>query len=47
MKDSKAEDIQTAIKLEFSDFEDAVICATAMREEADYIITRNKETITI
>jgi predicted nucleic acid-binding protein len=39
--DTKAEDIQTAIKLELSDFEDAVICATAMRERADYILTRN------
>jgi predicted nucleic acid-binding protein len=39
--DTKAKDIQTAIKLEFSDFEDAVICATAIREKADYILTRN------
>ncbi|GHV88271.1 DNA-binding protein [Spirochaetia bacterium] len=39
--DTKAEDIRTAINLGFSDFEDAVICATAMREKADYIITRN------
>jgi predicted nucleic acid-binding protein len=39
--DTKAEDIDTAIKLEFSDFEDAVICATAIREKADYILTRN------
>jgi predicted nucleic acid-binding protein len=41
--DTKAEDIQTAVKLEFSDFEDAVICATAMREKVDYILTRNAE----
>jgi predicted nucleic acid-binding protein len=39
--DTKADDIETAIKLEFSDFEDAVICATAIREKADYILTRN------
>jgi predicted nucleic acid-binding protein len=41
--DTKAEDVQTAIKLEFSDFEDAVICATAIREKANYILTRNTE----
>jgi predicted nucleic acid-binding protein len=41
--DTKAEDIQTAIKLAFSDFEDAVICATAIREKANYILTRNIE----
>ena len=39
--DTKAVDIQTAIKLNFSDFEDAVIAATATRENADYIISRN------
>jgi predicted nucleic acid-binding protein len=39
--DTKAEDIKTAIKMELSDFEDAVICATAVREKADYILTRN------
>jgi predicted nucleic acid-binding protein len=38
--DTKAEDIRTAIGFGFSDFEDAVICATAMREKASYIITR-------
>jgi predicted nucleic acid-binding protein len=36
--DTKADDIRTAIGLGFSDFEDAVICATAMRENAGYII---------
>ncbi|GHV87023.1 DNA-binding protein [Spirochaetia bacterium] len=41
--DTKAEDIRTAISLGFSDFEDAVICATAIREKADYIITRNTD----
>jgi predicted nucleic acid-binding protein len=39
--DTKAADIQEAIKLGFSDFEDAVIAATASREQADYIITGN------
>ena len=39
--DTKAVDIQEAIKLDFSDFEDAVIAATASREGASYIITRN------
>ena len=35
-------DIFHAAKLDFSDFEDAVISAIAYRENADYIITRNK-----
>ena len=39
--DTKAVDIQNAIKLNFSDFEDAVVTATAIRENAVYIITRN------
>jgi predicted nucleic acid-binding protein len=39
--DSKAVDIMEALKLNFSDFEDAVVSATAAREKADYIITRN------
>ncbi|GHU13982.1 DNA-binding protein [Spirochaetia bacterium] len=39
--DTKASDIQDALCLGFSDFEDAVIAATASRENADYIITRN------
>jgi predicted nucleic acid-binding protein len=39
--DTKAVDIQEAIRLNFSDFEDAVIAATASREGASYIITRN------
>jgi predicted nucleic acid-binding protein len=39
--DTKAVDVQNAIKLNFSDFEDAVVTATAMRENALYIITRN------
>ena len=39
--DTKVADIHAAIDLGFPDFEDAVICATAMREKAEYIITRN------
>jgi len=39
--DTKVVDLQNAIKLNLSDFEDAVITATAMRENAEYIITRN------
>ena len=39
--DTKAVDIQNAIKLGFPDYEDAVVAATAMRENARYIITRN------
>ena len=44
--DTKAVDIQEAIKLNFSDFEDAVIAATASREGAGYIITRNTSDFT-
>ena len=39
--DTKAADIEEAIKLNFPDFEDAVVAATAARENADFIITRN------
>ena len=39
--DTKAVDIQEAIRLNFFDFEDAVIAATAARENVDCIITRN------
>ena len=39
--DTKAQDICNAISYNFSDFEDAVVSATAQRENADYIITRN------
>ena len=39
--DTKASDILEAIRMNFSDFEDAVVAATAARENADYIITRN------
>ena len=41
--DTKAVDIQEAIKLNFIDFEDAVVASTAAREKADYIITRNTD----
>ena len=39
--DTKAIDVQEATKMGFSDFEDAVVTATAIRESVDYIITRN------
>ena len=39
--DTKASDIQDAMKLDFTDFEDAVVASTAAREKVDYIITRN------
>ncbi|MCL1945729.1 MAG: PIN domain-containing protein [Chitinivibrionia bacterium] len=39
--DTKAQDIYSALKLGFSDFEDAVVCAVAVREKADFIVTRN------
>ena len=39
--DTKAADIEEAIRLNFPDFEDAVVAATAARENADFIITRN------
>ena len=39
--DTRVSDIQEAIQLQFSDFEDAVIAATAARENADFLITRN------
>jgi predicted nucleic acid-binding protein len=41
--DTTGDDIKMAISLNFPDFEDAVLCATASREKADYIITRNVE----
>jgi predicted nucleic acid-binding protein len=39
--DTSAEDIKAAIALKMTDFEDAVLAATARRENAEYIITRN------
>jgi predicted nucleic acid-binding protein len=44
--DTKAADIQEAIRLNFSDFEDAVIAATAARENTDDLITRNVDDFT-
>jgi len=41
--DTKSVDIQNAIKLNMPDFEDAVVTATAMRENVQYIITRNTD----
>jgi len=39
--DTLVNDVFSAAELDFQDFEDAVIAAVAMREKADYIITRN------
>ena len=39
--DTKAHDVNIALGFSMSDFEDAIIAATALREAADYIITRN------
>ena len=39
--DTTVKDLFHAAELGFSDFEDAVIAATAQRERADYIVTRN------
>ena len=44
--DTKAVDIQEALLLDFPDFEDAVVAATAVREKVDYIITRNADDFT-
>jgi predicted nucleic acid-binding protein len=41
LADTTGLDIKTAIVSNFLDFEDAVLSATASREKADYIITRN------
>jgi predicted nucleic acid-binding protein len=40
--DTTAGDISSALLLGFSDFEDAILAATAKREKADFIITRNE-----
>ncbi|MCL2110897.1 MAG: PIN domain-containing protein [Clostridiales bacterium] len=40
--DTAASDILTALHLDISDFEDAILAATAKREKADFIITRNE-----
>jgi predicted nucleic acid-binding protein len=39
--DTMARDINTAMSLDISDFEDAVAAAVALRIKAEYIITRN------
>ena len=39
--DTKAYDINNAVAFTMPDFEDAIIAATALRETAEYIITRN------
>jgi predicted nucleic acid-binding protein len=40
--DTTAGDINAALTLPISDFEDAVIASAARREKADYIVTRNE-----
>jgi predicted nucleic acid-binding protein len=40
--DTTMGDINTALTLPITDFEDAVVAAIAKREKADYIITRNE-----
>ena len=44
--DTSAEDIKTASSFKINDFEDAVLAATAQREKAGYIITRNAKDFT-
>jgi len=39
--DTSADDVKTARTYSIVDFEDAVLTATAVREKADYIISRN------
>jgi predicted nucleic acid-binding protein len=40
--DTAASDVTAALTLGIDDFEDSILAATARREKADYIITRNK-----
>ena len=40
--DTTAGDVSSALLLGFSDFEDAILAASAKREKADFIITRNE-----
>ena len=40
--DTVNNDISTALTLKMTDFEDAVIAATAKRERVDYVVTRNE-----
>jgi len=44
--DTKAYDVNNAMSFNMSDFEDAIISATALRENAEYIITRNEKDFT-
>jgi predicted nucleic acid-binding protein len=44
--DTTASDIHTALTLNITDFEDAVIASVAKREKADYIVTRNETDFT-
>lgn len=39
--DLKVDDLQKAANMEFKDYEDALQSASAIRVEADYIVTRN------
>ncbi|MDR0301931.1 MAG: PIN domain-containing protein [Treponema sp.] len=41
--DTLVSDIYNAANLGFNDFEDAIIAAIALREKADYIITRDTQ----
>jgi predicted nucleic acid-binding protein len=40
--DTAAADVAAALVLGIADFEDAILAATARREKAEYIITRNE-----
>jgi predicted nucleic acid-binding protein len=40
--DTAASDVTVALTLGVSDFEDAILAATAKREKAEFIITRNE-----
>jgi predicted nucleic acid-binding protein len=44
--DTTAGDVSSALPLGIRDFEDAILAATAKREKADFIITRNKRDFT-
>jgi predicted nucleic acid-binding protein len=46
LADTTGAAIKTALASDFPDFEDAVLSATAGREKADYIITRNSNDFT-
>jgi predicted nucleic acid-binding protein len=44
--DTTASDVLTALILGISDFEDAILAATAKREKLDFIITRDESDFT-